>query len=160
VPPPRELDGDGTTPDGSAPAPRVSPEGSGPHPNGTGTGTGTGTDNGRGDENGSEEAGLRRTLARRVPQTHLAPELAKPVVPDPVPPPPAPTAASLRDHPALDPSRPADEPAGPPLDPHATIEGPLNALSRYQASRHMAHLEIGGIDPGAAGEPAEKGVSS
>ena len=152
VPPPRELDGDGTSPDGSAPAPRVSPEGSDSHPNGNG--------NGRGDETGSEQAGPRRTLARRVPQTHLAPELAKPVVPDPVPPPPAPTAASLPNHPVLDSASPDDEPAGPPLDPHATIEGPLNALSRYQASRRMAHLEIGDIDPGAAGEPAEKGVSS
>ncbi|PVZ11953.1 sensor histidine kinase [Actinomycetospora cinnamomea] len=152
VPPPREFDGDSTTVDGPAPAPRISPEGPGPHLNGNGD-----SNNG---ENGRGRAEPRRTLTRRVPQTHLAPELAKPVDPRPVPAAPAPSAAPLPEHPLLGSSRPAEEPGGPPLDPHATIESPLNALSRYQASRRMAHLEIGDVDPAPAGEPAEKGVSS
>lgn len=146
VPPPGEYGGEygveRATLDPSTPAPRVSPELCGQNGNGQ---------NGNG-QNGN--GAPKRTLTRRVPQSHLAPELVKSVIPDPAPPPPHPAGPTAPDGASFGPA-PIDggsaEPGG--------AGGPLNALSRYQASRRLAHLEIGDIDPGLAGAPKENGAA-
>lgn len=81
---------------------------------------------------GDGPTGARPTLSRRVPQSHLAPELSRPTA-DPDPP-----------------------PARAPTVPTGSAGGTLDALSRYQASRRMARMEIGEgpVDPtNGAGVP-------
>ena len=146
---------------GTAAANGHGPSASNGHPTAPSNGDGTPAANGD---------GTRRTLSRRVPQSHLAPELAHPVIPDPVPPPPLPppgvpatsvaasSTGTMPDRAVFGPPPLADVAAGPEATDGAMggSEGgpaggaPLTALSRYQASRRMAHLEIGDIDQNGA----------
>lgn len=160
VPPPREIAGDGAAlgagsdiirPRGShadAPTPRSSPEFS---PGG-----------GPGGREAADADPPRRTLKRRTPQSHLAPELAQPSTSSADPSPADPSPASGK---RLAPDTADTAAAGPFAD--APTDGPasggaLTALSRYQASRRMAHLEIDGGRGGEdrRGGPNPNGASS
>ncbi|WP_433798859.1 ATP-binding protein [Actinomycetospora sp. CA-084318] len=75
-------------------------------------------------------------LKRRIPQTHLAPELARP----------HPTLSSMPPTPAI----PAGAVVSPGTDgPPAGPVGAVNALSRYQASRNAAHDALAARGAGA-----------
>ena len=87
-------------------------------------------------------------LARRRPQSHLAPELIRR--------PPEPSAAMTPGIPAATAASPAmppgETPDGAPT-PAAPQRGAMNALSAYQASRNAARSAIGdGADPSGAAD--------
>jgi signal transduction histidine kinase len=163
VPPPREIGGDGAALGAGAdlgraregevgtPAPRSSPEA-----------PTAGTSDGA-EASGGDAGPPRRTLSRRVPQSHLAPELAQPSASPDDPPTTRPAAAPHSGSAAPHHADGTDGSAGTPVDPPAdTSAGALTALSRYQASRRMAHLEIneGRGAEDRRGSPDRNGASS